>query len=160
MSASKRHVRAGRGFPILAAALFVGTSVTAASLQAAGNDPDNAASASSRLVTLGCDSGAPGANPIVLEGGEIRTVEFCNGVERGGLSETARALSAAMEAEAGKSKIYSHPRMPELLSLRLRRSQAEVDMSLSTDNQTQRLAALNHEIKTLESEIAQKAQVR
>jgi hypothetical protein len=154
MSAYKRLscVRVRRAFPLIATALLLGSGVAAGSLQAAWNEPTDPAASAAQLVMPNCNDSAHGARQVVVEraDGEKRMIEICNALDRGDISATARALSAAIDAEAGKSKFYADARMPELLSLRLDWSRTDVDTSLAADVRAQRLAAINYEIEVLE----------
>lgn len=80
--------------------------------------------------------------------------------DRNDLSGTNGALGAAIQADAGKSAIYSHARMPELLSLRLMAARTEVDSSLPARDRLHQLTKINHQIVSLESEISREARAR
>ena len=59
--------------------------------------------------------------------------------------------------EAGDSKLYAHARMTELISLRVRRSHAQVDPSLAAGERARKLAELEGAIRALEDEMAKTA---
>lgn len=82
------------------------------------------------------------------------------GPDRDDLSGADAALGAAIQAEAGKSAIYSHPRMPELLSLRLMAARTEIDSSLPPRDRLHQLTRINRQIVSVESEISREARAR
>lgn len=143
-------------------AVGMALTLTAGSLHAAGPEPiDVAASRTAApFALLNCSNDAHGSKPFAgnrADGG-MRTIEICSSNNQDEYSGFARALSAAMEAEAGKSAFYSHARMPELLSLRLSRARADVDTSTGADDRAQKLAKIELAIKALEDEISKTAQ--
>lgn len=107
-------------------------------------------------LAAGCENGAfAGALFVVPKaGGGTRSMEICNVGDRGDPAATARALSDAIDAERGKDKFYAHPKMPDLLVLRVTRARADVDPSLSVGERRKMLASINAQIDELESDIS------
>lgn len=145
------HVR--RGFVLFATALVAGLGVTAVGLQAAGHDPD---STSARVAERNCAVGITDIGPD----NRASALQICGHPDQSELSVGGGALGVAMKAEAGNAAMYSHNRMPELLSLRLRAARSEVDSTLPAIDRLHTLTRLNREIASLELEISQTSLAR
>jgi hypothetical protein len=142
-----------RGFPLFATALVAGLSVTTVSLQAAEKDP---VSTSARFAERDCDVGITDIGPD----GRGSAIQICGHPDQSELPVGGGALGIAMKAEAGNAAMYSHTRMPELLSLRLTAARAEVDSTLPAVDRLHMLTRINREIASLELEISQTALAR
>jgi hypothetical protein len=133
--------------PVVAAVLAIVLGSAEGSSQTVQVQP---AAARFQTTLCGHDSGR---FVVPTADGGARTMEICGGEDHHDPAGTARALSAAIDAAAEESRFYAHSRMPDLLGLRLARARTHVDESLPADEKQQRLAALDREIKSLESEI-------
>jgi hypothetical protein len=155
------YIRLVRALPLAVVTLLLGSGVIAGTLQAASDERIDLATPS-HLAIPDCNNRAHGTEKVVVErsDGTERTFEMCDSLGQGDISATARALSTAIDAEAGMSKFYADARMPELLSLRLSRARTDVNTTLEADVRIQELAAIDFKIDALEHAMAKTGTTR
>jgi hypothetical protein len=148
----------------MTAAILAAVALTAAGSHSKQSVPNESSveTAAAQLAMAACASGVGDSNRFVVPkaGGGTRTMEICGGGAKGDQAATARALSDAIDAARDDDKFYNHPRMPELLALRVLRARTDIDPSLKSDERMKRLSRLNDEISSLESDISKTTSAR
>ena len=142
-------VSAARGLAMIGA-----LGLTASSLQATPEPPaDTRVRDHAPDLLRNCDGGERGTRRFDVEraGGGTRTVYICDAQDRGDLSATARALSAAIDAAPPPSGFTPDSRTLDLLSLRLTRARTEMNTRMDVDARNRRLAEIDDAIRGLEN---------